>query len=251
MKRMINILLVIALILVSITANAEGAKTKADLYPFTIRNASVPETSKKIAITMDDCYDIDKVDATIELCRQYGVNVTFFPLGQILKPKDREVWQKAIDSGCEIGSHTYYHNYLDKLQPWTLIWSLGKTQQVLDETLGYHYQIRWVRPPFGRIKGTEEGATSNRVVGCMRKMGYEHVVLWNVSQTDPTKAMKQIKPGCIALYHARNKDVHCLEEIIPQLIEQGYEMITVSELLGYEAPETSDQLYVYDKKNYQ
>ena len=40
---------------------------------------------KRIAITIDDCYDIDHVRAAIELCEKYGIPITFFPIGNALK----------------------------------------------------------------------------------------------------------------------------------------------------------------------
>ena len=42
-----------------------------------------------------------------------------------------------------------------------------------------------------------------------------------------------------------------LEKLIPILQEQGYEMVTLSELFGFDPPETSEELYVYDRKNYE
>ena len=247
MKRIPAVILSLMMILLLVAATAETAE-KEDTYLFTNREANY-ETNR-IALTMDDCYEIDQVVRTIELCKKYGIAVTFFPLGQQIFPEDREIWQSALDAGCEIGSHTYFHNYMFHLPTKSIISSLGKTQQALDEALGYHYEIRWMRPPFGKIKPSDGSETSARVVAALRTFGYQHAVTWNVSQTDPELAVKQIKPGCIALYHARNKDVNCLETIIPQLLEMGYEPVTLSELLGFDPPVTGEEKYVYDEKNY-
>lgn len=38
--------------------------------------------------------------------------------------------------------------------------------------------------------------------------------------------------GSILLYHTSHKDIECLKVLIPQLLEQGYTPVTVSELLG-------------------
>lgn len=246
MKRMIA--LILGLILLTASAAAGENAGKEDTYLFTIREANY-ETNK-IALTMDDCREIEQVERTVELCKKYGIAVTFFPLGETLKPEDREIWQSAIDAGCEIGSHAYFHEYLYKLPTMTVVSSLRRTQQALDETLGYHYEIRWVRPPYGKLKDPEGTETSAKTVAAIRKAGYDHVVNWSVSQTDPKKAMKEIKPGFIALYHARNKDVNCLDTIIPQLLEKGYELVTLSDLLGFDPPEISDELYVYNEDDY-
>lgn len=40
--------------------------------------------------------------------------------------------------------------------------------------------------------------------------------------------MDDVQNGSILLYHGRAKDIRCLEKLIPWLLEQGYECVTVS-----------------------
>ena len=84
------------------------------------------------------------------------------------------------------------------------------------------------------------------MVRAIRTYGYEHILRWDVSQTDAAKAIEKVQNGSILLYHARHKDYVCLETLIPQLLEAGFEPVTVSELFGFPPPETSEELYVYD-----
>ena len=42
-----------------------------------------------------------------------------------------------------------------------------------------------------------------------------------------------------------------LTNLIPELLERGFELVTVSELFGFEPPETGEELYVYNKADYQ
>jgi len=44
--------------------------------------------------------------------------------------------------------------------------------------------------------------------------------------------LKQVKNGDILLYHSNKKDVEGLRKAIPILLERGFELVTVSELLG-------------------
>ena len=57
-------------------------------------------------------------------------------------------------------------------------------------------------------------------------------VLWDVSQTNAQKAFKDVQNGSILLYHTNPADYKCLQTLIPMLQEAGYELVTVSELLG-------------------
>ena len=84
------------------------------------------------------------------------------------------------------------------------------------------------------------------MVRAIRTCGYEHILRWDVSQTDPAKAIEKVQNGSVLLYHARHKDYVCLETLIPQLLVAGFEPFTVSELFGFDPPETSEELYVYD-----
>lgn len=249
MKRILVLMLVLMLILPVVYATAKDTADVQDPYKFTIRNAIDSDTDK-IALTIDDCYDLEQMKRAIEICKKYGVAVTFFPLGQQIHPEDRELWQSAIDAGCEIGSHAFRHTYLDGIANITILSNLGKTQEALDTALGYHYGIKSMRPPYGSI-GASGSADNKRVIAVLRKFGYNHIIRWNVSQTDPKKAMKAIKPGCIALFHTRNKDINCLDTIIPKLLEKGLKPVTVCELLGFDPPEISDEIYVYHKEDYQ
>lgn len=246
MKRIIVLLIALLWVLPLICTAEEETK-----LPFTIRAADF-ETDK-VALTMDDCYDMEQVQQAVEICKKYGVTITFFPLGEVLSPDYRDVWQSALDAGCEIGSHSFDHRSFPQMDPWSIISSLGRTQQALDETLGYHYEIRWLRPPYGQMGGSADGKikSDQRIVSAIKKYGYEHIVKWNVSQTDPVKAMAKIKAGTIALYHSNKKDNRCLDTIIPQLLEKGLTPVTLSEMLGFDPPETGDELYVFDKKDYQ
>jgi peptidoglycan/xylan/chitin deacetylase (PgdA/CDA1 family) len=100
-------------------------------------------------------------------------------------------------------------------------------EEQLDSVLGYEYKIRLMRPPFGSIYG-DRLRTAKRLEQC----GYPYIILWSISQTDPKKMLAQVQNGDILLYHSYRKDVEGLRKAIPVLLERGYELVTVSELLG-------------------
>jgi len=191
----------------------------------------------RVAITIDDCYDRTYIEAAIELCEQYRISITFFPVGSGLKFADGPLWQRALDAGCEIGNHTWGHKRLTELSPSRIRYQLLRTQQKVDEMLGYHYPMQVMRPPYG--------STSGKVAQAARKAGYQKIVLWDVSQTDPVKAFKGVRNGSILLYHGRKKDIQCLKKLVPRLVEDGFQCVTVSELLGLEKSAVSDEIYRY------
>ena len=207
-----------------------------------------------MAFTIDDCYQERRqhIVADVELCRQYGVHMTFFPVVKTgcLSEKYRDIWQGVLDAGCEIGCHGYQHLHLGSFDYWTLMKRLGRWQEELDKTLGYHYQPRWMRAPMGTISDGRK-MNEKQVTSALQRFGFEHVVRWDVSSTTAKNAKEKVKNGSILLFHPNTKDVNCIEELVPWLLEEGYELVTMSEMFGYPPPETSEELYVYDRANYE
>ena len=200
---------------------------------------------KQVAITVDDCYDISNVQAITELCEKYDITCTFFVIGNALKFQDAEVWQQVVESGCEIGNHSWGHIDLRELNAHQVRFQMLRTQQKVDELLGYHYPMQVMRPPFGQ--------TNSKVARIVYGIGYQAIVKWDVSQTNASQAIRSVKNGSILLYHARKKDVQCLDKLIPALLENGYKCVTVSELLELDdiVIDEESEIYVYDKRGTQ
>ena len=233
-----------AALCLALTVSSSAAEQSAEdlLGVFTVNHG--PRDSKKIAITMDDVYETEWVWKSVELCKQYGITMTYFPIGINVREEDGENWRALLDAGCEIGSHSMNHLNFRDIGEYTAIERLGRFQERLDKVLGFHYEVRWFRPPFGTI-ATGSGDTQ-AMATAIKTYGYQHIVRWDVSNTDPDKAFEATQNGSILLYHARHKDYECLVKLIPRLLEAGFQPVTVSELFGYPPPETSDELYVFD-----
>ena len=247
LKRVLALILCLCALVSFAWAEETGLET------FAVKHGS--RESKKVAITVDDCYKTatEWIAADVELCKQYGIHMTFFPIVKTgcLEEKYRNLWQSVLDAGCEIGCHGYQHLRLGSFDYWTLVKRLGRWQEELDKTLGYHYQTRWLRPPYGSIDGGKK-LNDKQVISALKRYGFDHYVHWEVSETkNMEKALEDIQPGSILLFHSKKKDTRFLEQLIPVLQEQGYEMVTLSELFGFDPPETSEELYVYDRKNYE
>lgn len=222
------------------------------LKDFVLRHGD--RNSNKIAITVDDCYKNRRewITYNAELCRKYGVAMTFFPLVYTgcLEEQYRDIWLDVLDSGCEIGTHTNRHVKLGNRDYWSIVSGLGKAQEALDQTLGFHYEVRWLRPPYGTLKGKK--ISESQVTKAVKRYGFDHIVHWDVSETkDLQKALKKIQNGSILLFHAQKKDSLFLEKLIPELQARGFEMVTLSEMFGFDPPERSDELYVYNRADYE
>ena len=250
MKRGLALILCLCALLSLAGAGAEGNPDL--LYDFVLHHGD--RNSPKIAITVDDCYKsaTEWIEKDVALCREYGVAMTFFPLVYTgcLEEQYRELWQSVVDAGCEIGTHTNRHVKLGNRDTWGIIGGLGRAQEALDQTLGYHYEIRWLRPPYGSIADGKK-LKKQQVINAVKKYGFQNIIHWDVSETkDMEKALGDVQNGSILLFHSKKKDSNFLEKLIPELKARGFEMVTVSELFCFPPPETGGELYVYDKENY-
>lgn len=200
--------------------------------------AAIPDTyvvrngdreDNKIAITVDDGWEIDMIRQIHDLSVEYDFPITWFMVGTQFRPEDKEMWEEILAHGSEIGNHTWKHSRLLKFSISNGHTQTRLMQERVDEVLGYHYPLRLMRPPYGEYKNSEKN-----FLNVFKQYGVEKVVLWDVSQTDPQKAFKDVQNGSILLYHTRKADYECLKVLVPMLQEAGYELVTVSELLGLE-----------------
>lgn len=116
-----------------------------------------------------------------------------------------------------------------------------RAQACLDETLGYHYPMQVFRPPYGHMNRNGK----KHVNSMIQTLGFEHAILWDVSQTDFDKCRSAVQNGSILLFHTNTLDLQCMEQLIPWLKEEGYELVTVSQMLGMEPVATSTDLYEF------
>jgi len=245
MKKMLCVLLACLMLLFVLPAFGEE---QDPLSLFSIRHGRRDE--KRIAITVDDSFDLEWTWKIRDMFHEFGIVGTFFPVGVQLHEEDREEWQKVLDYGNEIGSHNMGHYKMGGSNAWDIISALGRFQETLDATLGYHYQVNAFRPPFGNT--SDENGNGKTFRNAVQIFGYEHVVLWEVSQAaNPDLAYSKTQNGSILLFHARKKDHDCMKEVIPRLLADGYEFVTISELLEFGENEISPEPYVYNKADYE
>ena len=192
---------------------------------YVVRNGD--RNVNKVAITVDDGFGHEMIRAIHELSVELDFPITWFMVGFHFLPEEKDVWDDVIARGNEIGNHTWKHSKLLSFSTSNAHTQVRLCQERVDEVLGYHYPLRLLRPPYGQYKNS-----SKNFLNVFYEHGVEKVVLWDVSETDPHKAFKQVQNGSILLYHTNEKDYECLKVLVPMLREAGYELVTVSELLG-------------------
>lgn len=196
-----------------------------------------PTDQRRIALTFDDGPDPRFTEDVLDVLNQYNVPATFFLMGSraIAYP---EIVERINNEGHVIGNHTYFHpNLVKEGDLATLEREVTRTEDVLRDIIGYETSL--FRAPYGFLY--------NELVEKLAEMQYS-VIGWSVDsldwQEDPpeviaSKVLDNVQPGAIILMHdgadwdgSRTNTVESLKQIIPTLQEEGYEFVTVPELLN-------------------
>lgn len=182
--------------------------------------------TKMIALTFDDGPSVN-TDAILDVLEEFGVKATFFVVGSRV-PSYTSQLKRENDLGCEIGSHTYNHSYLTKLSPEEMQNEIDQTNQVVAQVTGH--ETTCIRPPGGFYNDEVI-----KRINCP-------IAMWNVDTLDWKSrnaqsvagiATTNIKDGDIILMHdLYSSTAEAVRTIVPALISQGFQIVTVSELLN-------------------
>ena len=198
---------------------------------------SAKTESKKIAVTVDDCYQLENLKTIVSAAQKSGGKLTLFPVGENLSKSGMSKLLKhcAFDLGFEIENHTWSHDRIFRLPDEEMAAEIWKQDAALDQALGINYQAHFLRLMGG------DGDTDPRIHSYLQKLGYRGIANWSVSGSDSD--MKHIKaslaPGQVYLFHCTDPDTKKLSEFIPWAASKGYKLVTLNELFGLPDNETA------------
>ncbi|MFJ7640095.1 polysaccharide deacetylase family protein [Peribacillus sp. NPDC046944] len=190
------------------------------------KNDWIDPSQKVIALTFDDGPHPDNTTAILKSLNKHQAHATFFVLGSRVEHYP-EVLQKMIAQGNEIGNHSWDHPQLTRLNKKKIKSQINKTQLAVLKASGYEPSL--IRPPYGAINDKVR-----------KHIGDMDVALWEIDPEDwklrnkkkvVRKVMNKAEDGKIILMHDIYKtSAQAADEIIKQLDQQGYQLVTVSEL---------------------
>ncbi len=191
-------------------------------------------TSKpRVALTFDDGPHPRYTPEILDILKEYGVNATFFSVGSNAENYPQLI-ARIREEGHELGNHTHNHFHVAKLSCEQLCADIESCQQVLERLGGD--KIRFFRPPEGvctdDVKSYCEQNGMTIVLWSVDTRDWAHTPVWEICEN----IKSNVKDGSIILMHdfiGKNSPTPAaLRRILPMLQELGYELVTVSVLLG-------------------
>ena len=193
------------------------------------------DVGRRLALTFDDGPSAANTARVLDLLAEHDARATFFAVGSRTGGLE-DVLARAAGAGHELANHTYSHLHTVHFTRARLRGDLARASSVIEAATSGAARVRLVRPPFGKDR--------RRTVALGRELGLL-TVLWSVDSGDAmgvgrdeivASVTAAAAPGAIILMHdggsERPATLGALETLLPRLRADGYELVTVSELLA-------------------
>ena len=183
-------------------------------------------TRKAVALTFDDGPSPKTTPVALDLLKKYNAKGTFFMVGHAVEGNE-DIIKRVIAEGHQIGNHSWDHPVLTKISLEKAKSQINDTTAALKKASGLDVHI--MRPPYGAINGAIQAEVD------------QSFILWDVDTLDwknrnTASIMKEVRKaqvGSIILMHdIHQTTIDALPLILQYLTEQGFEMVTIEELMG-------------------
>ena len=183
-----------------------------------------------VALTFDDG-PCDLTDQLLDMLEEHYAVATFYVLGRKVEDKSDTVL-RAFDMGCEVANHSWSHPSLDRISSDRIHTQLQDTSDAIEAVTGVPPSS--VRPTYGR--------TNSKLENVAQELGLP-LVFWSIDPSDyldrtPERIydiiMDAVQDRDIILLHdIHERSIEAATMWVPSLIESGYQLVTVSELLEF------------------
>ena len=208
----------------------EKEEQEDEKVPTNNKNIKIDPQKPMLALTFDDGPSAH-TDRLLDIFAKNGGKGTFFVLGNLIDGRKKTL-KRIADERHEIGNHSWSHRQLTNLDEKEIKDQIMMTQAIIYDVTGKKCGI--MRPPYG--------SCNDLVKSVGKKIGVAFVN-WSIDTLDwKTKNANAIyreiinnaSDGAIILCHDLHKTtVDSMEKVVPKLIKDGYQLVTVSQLMSY------------------
>ncbi len=211
------------------------SSSQALIYPYVHKSLykNVATSEKVVALTFDDGPDFEAgtTEAFLQFFQEQDMKVTFFHIGQNAEAAPDKVW-RVLEEGHQIGNHSMTHGHIVEKDMAGVEYELKGFQDYYIETFKYTPTV--FRAPFLEIN--DDMWNTLQALALPPIDAIVDIIDWGDQPAGEIKGrlVNQIAPGVIVLCHERTKTLDVLKESIADLKNQGYQFVTLNELLRYQ-----------------
>lgn len=221
-----------------------SAETKEETTVTRPERPTFSKEDKVIALTFDDGPNLITSNAVIDKLEEYNIVASFFLIGDNITGNVNEgsarVAKRAYDIGCEINSHSKTHSNMTQMTPEEIKAEMDYTSDKIFEITGE--RPKFFRPPYIAVNDVMLQSVDLPFIAGYGANDWEDSVS---AEQRAEKVLAQAKDGAIILLHdmqGNSKTVEALDTIIPALLDDGYNFVTVSELFAAKEVEPQDNI---------
>ena len=183
---------------------------------------------KLIALTFDDGPNTTTTNEVLDILEEYNAKASFFLIGDNINSESAVSVKRAYDMGMEIDNHSKTHSNMSKMTPEEIQAEISYVDEKVTEIIGE--PTKFFRPPFIDTSDTMYDAIEIPFICGIDCQDY----MPNVTAEERAEyILNGAKDGVIVLLHdaaGNSQTVEALKIAMPELVKQGYEFVTLTEL---------------------
>lgn len=192
----------------------------------------VERGDNKIALTFDVAWENSNTEELIDILDEYDAKATFFITGDWCDRYPEDV-ERFYSAGHEIQNHSDQHPHVEGINVNDLISDTKECSRKIEMITGEAPTL--YRAPYGEY--------DDSLLTTINGMGMQ-VIQWDVDSIDwkepsaeqiTARVVGSTKSGSILLFHNDLENTtQALPDLLKQLADNGFEFVTVSELIYHE-----------------
>lgn len=189
----------------------------------------VQQDEKIVALSFDAAWGNEDTQTLIDILDQYGVNTTFFVVGDWVDKYPESV-RALAEAGNEVMNHSSSHAHFSALSTDEITADISTCNDKIEAITG-------VRPTLFRCP---YGEYDDHVINAVKSVNMT-AVQWDVDSLDwkgipagqiTRRVLDRVQPGSIVLFHnAAEHTPEALPAILDALIGEGYHIVPISQIL--------------------
>ncbi len=193
---------------------------------------SVATDEKKIAITFDAAWSAEDTDKLIEILKKHKAKATVFAVGDWVD-KNPEAVKKFHKNGHEMANHSNTHAAFSKIS----------REEIKQEILNCNKKIEAITGVSPKLVRAPSGDYDNKSIEVAENLDMK-MIQWDCDSLDwkllsveemYSRVTSKVQNGSIVLFHNGVENTpKALDKILTKLEKDGYEFVTVSELIYWD-----------------